>query len=167
MPPQTSRNKNKMKYVLLFFIKIYRLTLSKWLPRCCRFTPSCSEYAMTAIRRFGAVKGGYLTIRRLIRCNPFSPGGYDYVPQEFYFFKRKWLQVLCILSAIVLRKVICHRFLILFNRYAPWLHHVAHISSFTEFRLGDFDFHTDSKACHAAAYFKAAEKHGCFSAFCP
>ena len=77
-----------MKYVLLFFVKIYRMTLSKWLPRCCRFTPSCSEYAMTAIRRFGAVKGGYLTIRRIIRCNPFSQGGYDYVPLEFHFFRK-------------------------------------------------------------------------------
>lgn len=72
---------------MLFFVKIYRLTLSKWLPRCCRFTPSCSEYAMIAIRRFGAVKGGYLAIRRIIRCNPFN-GGYDAVPDEFYFFRK-------------------------------------------------------------------------------
>ncbi|HCS31329.1 MAG: membrane protein insertion efficiency factor YidD [[Eubacterium] siraeum] len=83
-----TKYKNKMKYVLLFFVKIYRMTLSKWLPRCCRFTPSCSEYAMIALRRFGAVKGSYLAIRRIIRCNPFSEGGYDYVPEQFYFFKR-------------------------------------------------------------------------------
>ncbi len=77
-----------MKYIMLFFVKIYRLTFSKWLPRCCRFTPSCSEYAMTAIRRFGAVKGGYLALKRIVRCNPFN-GGFDYVPEEFYFFKKK------------------------------------------------------------------------------
>ena len=77
-----------MKYIFLGIIKLYRLTLSKILPRCCRFYPSCSEYGMTAIRRFGAVKGGYLTIRRIIRCNPFSEGGYDYVPEQFYFFKK-------------------------------------------------------------------------------
>lgn len=78
-----------MKYVLLFFVKIYRMTFSKWIPRCCRFTPSCSQYAMTAIQRFGAVKGGYLTMRRLIRCNPFSEGGLDNVPDQFHFFQKK------------------------------------------------------------------------------
>lgn len=72
-----------MKYLFLGIIKLYRLTLSKILPRCCRFYPSCSEYGMTAIRRFGAVKGGYLTFWRVFRCNPFSHGGYDPVPEKF------------------------------------------------------------------------------------
>ena len=74
-----------MKYLFLGIIKLYRLTLSKILPRCCRFYPSCSEYGMTAIRRFGAVKGGYLTLWRIIRCNPFSRGGRDPVPERFCF----------------------------------------------------------------------------------
>lgn len=77
-----------MKYILIGIIKLYRLTLSKILPPCCRFYPSCSQYGLTAVSRFGAVKGGYLTIRRIIRCNPFSPGGYDPVPEEFYFFRK-------------------------------------------------------------------------------
>ena len=74
-----------MKYLFLGLIKLYRLTLSKILPPCCRFHPSCSEYATIAIRRFGAVKGGYLALWRIIRCNPFSRGGYAPVPDVFCF----------------------------------------------------------------------------------
>ncbi len=78
-----------MKYILIGLIQLYRATLSKILPPCCRFTPSCSQYGLTAVKRFGAVKGGYLTIKRIIRCNPFNEGGYDPVPEEFYFFRKK------------------------------------------------------------------------------
>lgn len=78
-----------MKYIFIFIIKLYRLTLSKILPRACRFTPSCSQYGLTAITRFGAVKGGFLTLWRIIRCNPFSEGGYDPVPEEFSIFGKK------------------------------------------------------------------------------
>lgn len=74
-----------MKYLFLGIIKLYRLTLSKMLPPCCRYHPSCSEYATLAIRRFGAVKGGYLALWRIIRCNPYGRGGYDPVPQRFMF----------------------------------------------------------------------------------
>ncbi|MBQ9946787.1 MAG: membrane protein insertion efficiency factor YidD [Oscillospiraceae bacterium] len=74
-----------MKYLFLGIIKLYRLTLSKILPPCCRYYPSCSEYATLAIRRFGAVKGGYLTLWRLIRCNPYGRGGYDPIPERFCF----------------------------------------------------------------------------------
>lgn len=63
------------------------MTLSKWLPRCCRFTPSCSEYAMIALRRFGAVKGSYLAIRRIIRCNPFPRAAMTMYPNNFIFLK--------------------------------------------------------------------------------
>lgn len=72
-----------MKYLFLGIIKLYRLTLSKILPPCCRYYPSCSEYATVAIRRFGAVKGGYLALWRIIRCNPYGRGGYDPVPARF------------------------------------------------------------------------------------
>ena len=65
------------------------MTLSKILPPCCRYHPSCSEYATIAIRRFGAVKGGYLALWRIIRCNPFTPGGYDPVPEKFCFRPEK------------------------------------------------------------------------------
>ena len=78
-----------MKYILIGLIKLYRVTISKVTPPCCRYYPSCSAYGLTAIRRFGSVKGGYLTVRRILRCNPFRPGGSDPVPEEFYFFRRK------------------------------------------------------------------------------
>jgi hypothetical protein len=71
-----------MKYILIALIKLYRITLSKIIPSSCRFTPSCSVYAIEAIERFGAVKGGYLSLRRIIRCNPFSEGGEDKVPEK-------------------------------------------------------------------------------------
>ena len=66
-----------MKVVLIFFIRSYRLFISPLLPPSCRFTPSCSEYAMQAIKKYGAVRGVYLGARRLLRCHPFHPGGYD------------------------------------------------------------------------------------------
>ena len=75
-----------MKYIFIAIIKLYRITLSKILPPSCRFTPSCSQYGITAISRFGAVKGGILTLMRIARCNPFSEGGYDPVPWEYSFY---------------------------------------------------------------------------------
>jgi hypothetical protein len=71
-----------MKYILIALIKLYRITLSKIIPSACRFTPSCSVYAITAIERFGAFKGGCLSFRRIVRCNPFSAGGLDEVPEK-------------------------------------------------------------------------------------
>ena len=78
-----------MKYILIGLIKLYRIILSKIKPPCCRFYPTCSTYGLGAIRRFGSVKGGYLTVKRICRCNPFSAGGYDPVPDEFRFFPQK------------------------------------------------------------------------------
>ncbi|MDR1753472.1 MAG: membrane protein insertion efficiency factor YidD [Eubacterium sp.] len=72
-----------MRYIFVGIIKLYRATLSKILPPSCRFTPSCSQYAITAITRFGAVKGGYLSLWRIMRCNPYSKGGPDEVPSKF------------------------------------------------------------------------------------
>lgn len=77
-----------MKYLFIGLIRLYQMTLSKLKPPCCRFYPTCSAYGIEAIKRFGAVKGGYLTIKRIVRCNPFSAGGYDPVPKEFHFFRR-------------------------------------------------------------------------------
>lgn len=74
-----------MKYVALGLIRLYQLTLSRVLPPSCRFTPSCSRYGYEAIDRFGLVKGGWLTVKRVSRCHPFHPGGYDPVPEEFHF----------------------------------------------------------------------------------
>ena len=69
-----------MKYLLMGFIRLYQMTLSRTLPPSCRFYPSCSNYGYEAVVKHGAVKGGWLTIKRLARCQPFHPGGYDPVP---------------------------------------------------------------------------------------
>ena len=61
-------------------IRLYQRLLSPLLPAACRFYPSCSQYALEAITRHGALKGGWLAARRLTRCHPFHPGGYDPVP---------------------------------------------------------------------------------------
>jgi uncharacterized protein len=69
-----------MKRLLLALIRGYRLALSPWWGRQCRFTPSCSEYASEAIERHGSLEGSWLAVRRVGRCHPWCPGGYDPVP---------------------------------------------------------------------------------------
>lgn len=69
-----------MKSVLLGLIAVYRYAISPLLGRNCRFMPSCSEYAGEAIRRHGSVRGGWLALKRVSRCHPWHPGGYDPVP---------------------------------------------------------------------------------------
>lgn len=69
-----------MKTVLLGFLRFYRYAISPMLGRNCRFHPSCSEYAIEAVQRYGALRGGWLAARRVGRCHPFHPGGYDPVP---------------------------------------------------------------------------------------
>ena len=80
-----------MKRVIKFIIKIpsfiasgfvllYKYTISPLLPHTCHFLPSCSSYGLTAIKRFGLIKGGGLTLKRIFRCSPFSKGGLDPVP---------------------------------------------------------------------------------------
>lgn len=61
-------------------IRGYQLLISPILPPSCRFAPSCSQYALEAITRHGALRGGWLAARRLVRCHPFHPGGFDPVP---------------------------------------------------------------------------------------
>ena len=68
------------KRALLWMIRFYRASISPIFPACCRFTPTCSQYAMEAVEKYGAVKGGYLALRRILRCHPFHEGGYDPVP---------------------------------------------------------------------------------------
>ena len=70
-----------MKQVLIWLIKFYRKYISgmKSAPTC-KYYPTCSEYGLQAIEKYGALKGGLLTIWRILRCNPFSKGGYDPVP---------------------------------------------------------------------------------------
>jgi hypothetical protein len=74
-----------MKYLAMGLIRLYQKTLSPLLPPSCRFEPSCSRYAYQAIDRFGFLKGGWLASKRLARCHPFNPGGFDPVPEEFHF----------------------------------------------------------------------------------
>ena len=69
-----------MKKLFLFIIKFYRKYISPMKSTKCPYFPSCSEYAMEAIEKYGALKGGALALWRIIRCNPFSKGGYDPVP---------------------------------------------------------------------------------------
>lgn len=68
------------KTILLFLIRCYRRFISPLFPPCCRFYPTCSAYAMQAIEKYGAAKGGWLAFKRIIRCHPFNDGGYDPVP---------------------------------------------------------------------------------------
>ena len=72
-----------MKRFLLFLIRFYRRELSRRKRKpSCRYIPTCSEYAVTAIERYGSWKGGRMAIWRIMRCNPFSKGGYDPVPDD-------------------------------------------------------------------------------------
>ena len=69
-----------MSELILKLIRFYRKHLSPARPPCCRFVPTCSEYALQAIAKYGALKGSWLALRRLLRCHPFHKGGYDPVP---------------------------------------------------------------------------------------
>jgi len=69
-----------MKHILLGLIRLYQLTLSRVLPPTCRFHPSCSQYSYEAISRYGPWRGGWLAAKRVSRCHPFNPGGFDPVP---------------------------------------------------------------------------------------
>ena len=69
-----------MKRILLYVLGVYKRWVSPMLGQNCRFAPTCSEYARTAIERYGAAKGSVLAIRRIAKCHPFHPGGIDEVP---------------------------------------------------------------------------------------
>ena len=69
-----------LQWLLLGLIRFYQRAISPYFPHCCRYTPTCSQYALEAVKKYGPFKGGYLALRRILRCNPFHPGGYDPVP---------------------------------------------------------------------------------------
>jgi uncharacterized protein len=71
-----------MKLLLILPIRFYRMFISPMFPPSCRFHPTCSMYALQALERFGVWRGSWLAIRRILRCHPFHPGGYDPVPEE-------------------------------------------------------------------------------------
>lgn len=68
---------------LLLAVRLYQQFVSPMRPPTCRFTPSCSHYAVTALVRFGPLRGGWLAVRRLVRCHPWNPGGIDEVPSTW------------------------------------------------------------------------------------
>ena len=71
-----------MKRLLILLIRFYQQGISPFKPPCCKYYPTCSNYALQAIERFGALKGSLLALYRILRCNPFSRGGYDPVPEK-------------------------------------------------------------------------------------
>ena len=71
-----------IKLVLLAIIYLYKILISPFFPKSCKFTPSCSTYGVIAIKKFGAIKGSFLLFKRLLRCNPKAKGGLDPVPDN-------------------------------------------------------------------------------------
>lgn len=71
-----------VKKLMLGLIKIYQKFISPLKPPTCRFYPTCSHYGFEAIERFGPIKGGWLTLKRILKCHPFHPGGIDPVPEK-------------------------------------------------------------------------------------
>ncbi|MCI5522734.1 MAG: membrane protein insertion efficiency factor YidD [Spirochaetales bacterium] len=69
----------------ILLIRFYQVCISPLFPPCCRFEPTCSAYGMESIQKFGPFKGLFLTIKRILKCNPFVKGGIDKVPEEWHF----------------------------------------------------------------------------------
>ena len=77
-------NKWRLRNLFIVLIRLYQRWLSSRTAPCCRFTPTCSNYAIEAIGRYGVVVGGALALWRILRCNPFHKGGYDPVPEHLF-----------------------------------------------------------------------------------
>jgi len=69
-----------LSYILIGSVKFYKLFISPIIPNSCRYTPTCSSYAIEAIQKHGPLKGGWLALKRILRCNPWGGSGYDPVP---------------------------------------------------------------------------------------
>lgn len=78
-----------IKQMFIMIIRVYQKVISPLKPPTCRFYPTCSHYGLEAVKRFGAWKGGYLTIVRILKCHPFHPGGFDFVPEIWSGRKQK------------------------------------------------------------------------------
>lgn len=71
---------NLLKLLIINIIKIYQRFISPFFPSSCKFSPSCSRYGIEAINKHGAIRGSYLTVKRVLKCNPWNNGGYDPIP---------------------------------------------------------------------------------------
>ncbi len=69
--------RNPLQFVVLALLRGYKWAISPMLPAACRYVPTCSEYAMEAVERFGVLRGGWMAMKRVLRCHPFVRGGYD------------------------------------------------------------------------------------------
>lgn len=81
-----------MKYIALALIRFYQKCISPFFPAKCKYYPTCSCYAVTAIQRFGFIRGSLLAVWRILRCNPWSLGGIDPVPEKFTFKVKRYGQ---------------------------------------------------------------------------
>ena len=77
---RVAKLKDAPRTVVLALVRFYRLYVSPLFPPTCRYVPTCSEYAMIALQKYGFIKGSWLAIKRICRCHPWHPGGYDPVP---------------------------------------------------------------------------------------
>jgi len=71
-----------MKYLFIGLVRLYQLVISPWMPSSCRYHPTCSQYSIEAFQKHGALKGLWLTIKRVGSCHPWSKGGHDPVPEQ-------------------------------------------------------------------------------------
>jgi len=74
------KKKSPVAILFIMLLRMYKLIISPWLPNACRFYPTCSVYAVNAVTKHGVLKGSFLAVKRVLRCNPFFEGGYDPVP---------------------------------------------------------------------------------------
>ncbi|MBU8879857.1 membrane protein insertion efficiency factor YidD [Bacillus sp. FJAT-29790] len=72
-----------LKKIMIGFIRFYQIVISPLKPPTCRFYPTCSHYGLESVKRFGPLKGGWLALRRIMKCHPFHPGGLDPVPENW------------------------------------------------------------------------------------
>jgi len=77
-----SQWQRSVRRLAVWAIRLYQIAISPLFPASCRFTPTCSQYAIEAVERFGILRGGWLSLKRIARCHPFHPGGYDPVPEQ-------------------------------------------------------------------------------------
>lgn len=78
-----------MRKILVFFIRVYQYVISPYMAPSCRFTPTCSNYSIEAIQRFGVIKGCLLAVRRISSCHPWHEAGHDPVPSSFSLFHKQ------------------------------------------------------------------------------